>query len=341
MIKIKITQPYGKSPMLRQTPQGKGIWGNCQFFINESIENYDFWFIIDDLPRIESKSSKYAPIFIALEFPSIRPHINERFLSQFKEIISFGRDLRHPCLTETIALFSWHIGIKYITGGWEDDYKIYDDFTIPISKKEKTKLISVISSNKLYTEGHRKRLEFVNILSNHFGEKLDVYGRGIRSFPDKWDVIVPYKYHIALENSSCNNGISEKLYDVFLGESFPIYYGCTNVLDYFDKQSLATIDIDKPHESILLIEKLINTNTYEKSLNNIRESKNLVLNKYNFFAILSNYCEQIHKETPIKSAQKFTLYPEHTFKAENKKLHFVFENMKHLTAKFLKKYLPR
>ena len=48
-INIKITSPYGISPGLRQTPQAKGIWGDCQFFLNESIDECDFWIVIDDV----------------------------------------------------------------------------------------------------------------------------------------------------------------------------------------------------------------------------------------------------------------------------------------------------
>lgn len=313
MLKIQITQPYGKSPMLRQTPQEKGVWGECQFFINETIEDCDFWFIIDDLPKSESKFSKYPPAFIALEFPSIRPNINESFLCQFSEIISFGRNLNHSCVTETIALFSWHIGIQYVPDGWEKGYKIYDDFINPIYQETKTKLISVISSDKAFTEGHRKRLEFVDILKNHFGESIDVYGRGIRAFPDKWDVIAPYRYNIALENSVCNNGASEKLYDVFLGESFPIYYGCPNILEYFDNRAISIIDIDKPEESISTIENLIASKTYEKSIDYVREAKNLVLNRYNIFAVLSDYCEKRHIKESKRQMKKYDLHPESLF----------------------------
>lgn len=318
MIKILITHPYGKPngqqeqqeqsrAQLRQTPEGKGIWGNCQFFINEPIETCDFWFVIDDLADESSRFCNNPPIFLALETPSIRPNINERFLAQFKQIISYGRDLKHPCVMETISLSTWHIG------GYTQPYKIYDEFIVPIPQENKNKLISVVSSNKAFTKGHRKRLKFVKILRNHFGQKIDIYGRGINSFPDKWDVIVPYKYHISLENSSCRNYISEKLYDAFLGESFPIYYGCPNVLDYFSKESLSVIDIDKPNESISIIENLISSEAYEKSLNDIRKSKDLVLNSYNIFAMLSKYCEEIYLQKSDNQMTKYTLEPESSF----------------------------
>ena len=308
MIKILITHPYGKSfDLPRQSPQGKGIWGNCQFFVKEPIETCDFWFVLDDLPNESSAFCKNPPIFITIETPSIRTKINDQFLAQFKKVISYGRDLHHPCVIETICLTGWFIG------GSPESRKTYDDFVAPMPQINKNKLISVVSSNKTFTKGHRKRLKFVKLLRNHFGETIDIYGSGINPFPDKWDVTAPYKYHISLENSSCRNYISEKLYDAFLGESFPIYYGCPNVLDYFSKESLSVIDIDKPDESISIIENLIESETYEKSLDDIRKSKDLVLNNYNFFPILSKYCEEIYSQNPEKQLTRYTLENESSF----------------------------
>ena len=43
----------------------------------------------------------------------------------------------------------------------------------------------MISSNKAFTDGHRQRLKFVEALKEHFGENIDVFGRGINSFADK------------------------------------------------------------------------------------------------------------------------------------------------------------
>lgn len=50
---------------------------------------------------------------------------------------------------------------------------------------KKTKLISVITSNKAFTKGHLKRIEFVEKLKAYYGDKLDVFGQGFNSFEDK------------------------------------------------------------------------------------------------------------------------------------------------------------
>ena len=291
MIKVKITHPYGNWPLARQTPNNSGLWGNCQFFINDNTQECDYWFIFDDLLKEESVScNPKNTVIITLEFPEIRPDINLRFLKQFSTVFSYSRQIKHPRVIEVLSPFPWHIGVNNTNSSTTNiDFKTYDDFKTNSTLK-KTKLMSVISSNKEYIEGHRQRLRFVSALKEYFGDKIDIFGRGINSFADKWDVISPYKYHISLENSSCDNGISEKLYDAFLGEAFPFYYGCTNVSEYFSPQSISLIDINQIDESLRIIDSYISNQVYEERINCIKQSKELVLEKYNLFNLIANYC---------------------------------------------------
>ena len=212
MIKVKVTHPYRNWPLARQTPNNSGVWGDCQFFINDDIQECDYWFVFDNLFQEEKViCNPKNTIIITLEFPAIRPKINSKFLKQFDTIFSYSRQINHPRIKEILAPFPWHIGVNNTSNDTNSiNYKIYDDFKARFVP-EKPKLMSVISSNKAFTKGHRKRLNFVSALQEYFGKDIDVFGRGINDFSDKWDVISPYKYHISLENSSCKNGISEKL----------------------------------------------------------------------------------------------------------------------------------
>ena len=88
----------------------------------------------------------------------------------------------------------------------------------------------IILSDKDFSEGHKKRIEFVNkIISLPISEYIDVYGHGFKPIPDKWDAIAPYKYHLVLENSVQKDYWSEKLADSFLGFSFlGIFFSLSN-----------------------------------------------------------------------------------------------------------------
>ena len=182
-------------------------------------------------------------------------------------------------------------------------------------------MISTITSNKSFTEKHRKRISFVSILSNHFKQRLDVFGNGINSFEDKQDVIVDYKYHITLENCSYSDYWTEKLSDVFLAGTYPFYYGCPNLSKYFPKTSFSAIDIEDPEYSISLIEKEISNKRYEKSINIINGARVLVLDKYNIFSILSNYCSKIVLSNKTK---KIILKPESKFGRINRIFNKIF-----------------
>ena len=61
------------------------------------------------------------------------------------------------------------------------------------------------------TEGHKKRLLFVNELQKTFKDQIDFFGFGFNPIDNKKDAIDPYHYSIALENSNMNNWFTEKL----------------------------------------------------------------------------------------------------------------------------------
>ena len=65
------------------------------------------------------------------------------------------------------------------------------------------------------------------------------------------------------------------------------------------------------------IENLIESETYEKSLDDIKKSKNLVLNTYNIFAVLSKYCEDVYSQNLDKYMIKYSLEPEFNFNKLN------------------------
>jgi hypothetical protein len=167
--------------------------------------------------------------------------------------------------------------------------------------------MSVIVSNKKITKGHAKRIKFVKRLKEHFGKNLDVFGAGNEKLEDKWDGIAPYKYFIALENSSFPDYWTEKLSDAFLGGAYPLYYGCPNIHDYFSKDSLTLIDINNVSRAIETISRTIEACTYERSIKNIEIAKNLVLNKYNLFAIIADYCVRNQSHN---SKTSVTVFPE-------------------------------
>ncbi|MDD4900401.1 MAG: glycosyltransferase family 10, partial [Candidatus Omnitrophica bacterium] len=204
--------------------------------------------------------------------------------------------------------FPWHVGRKE-KNNRNLNFTMGYDCLKAIKEYKKDKLISVVSSSKAFTKGHCLRLDFVRKLKEYFGERIDVFGRGIRDFEDKWDVVAPYKYHIVLENNSAPDYWTEKLSDAFLGCSYPLYYGCTNIKDYFPEGSFTCIDMNDADWAIKKIESCINGQVYERSIGKLLEAKSLILDKYNFFPYAAALVNGLGNQNDYLN-EKITLFPQ-------------------------------
>jgi len=310
MIRIKLTTSFPEWPLLRQTHQSLGIWNNCHFFLNKDIDECDFWVVYEGLLTIEKTKCPYNyTTFITGEPPSIKKY-NPDFLNQFGTIITFRRDIEHPHIIYTQTALPWHIG-RRVRGTVNISFSKNFDELESLSNFQKNKLISVISSNKQFTEAQRKRIEFLISLREYFGSSIDIFGRGINNIEDKWDAIAPYKYHVVMENGVYLDYFTEKLSDTFLAGAYPFYYGAPNIFDYFPEKALSIIDIQQPEKACEIIQRTINEGLYERALPEIMRARKLVLKRYNLFPML---CDLIDKYPLISPKTDISLIPEFYFK---------------------------
>ena len=288
MYKIKVSTSFPDWPLIRQTPGSKGIWEDAQFFFNSEAGEYDAWIVYDDvLSTEETVCPKENIILITGEPPQLKNYLPD-FLSQFSAVITSHANMSHPRRILYQQSLPWHVGRKQRNHHNVAFAKSYDELRTMMDIP-KSRVLSVLVSAKNHTEGHAKRIEFVKRLKKYFGSEIDVYGRGINEIEDKWDAIAPYKYHIALENSLAEHYWTEKLSDVFLSETFPIYYGSPNVDEYFPAESYRTIDINDFGSAVHTIINTMNNDVYEKSIQSLKKAKLLVLEKYNLFPMVLNY----------------------------------------------------
>lgn len=291
MIIVKLTFNYDW-PLFRQTPNFSQIWGNYKFVIDNDLKECDFWIIYSDynlLPEKVKCSSKNI-IFIPAECYNTSPRFTQKFLNQFGLIITVQRELKHKNIVYSHNANPWFVG------------KSYNELMLE-SATEKTKLISVVSSNKIFTDGHQKRFNFVQNLKEHFGNQIDVFGRGINDFDDKWDVLANYKYTIAIENDYCDDWVTEKYFDCVYANSLPFYYGCPNLETYVDKNSYIRIDINDFESSIKTIENAINNNEYEKRTALLQEQKIKSLQTDQFFPWIVSILENLEINAVKKEIQ--------------------------------------
>ena len=170
---------------------------------------------------------------------------------------------------------------------------------------KKTRDLSVIASNKTMVPGHRRRQEFVSLIEDSLPE-VDVFGEGRnRSLRDKWEGLAPYRYSVAIENTSKANYWTEKISDCFLSFTVPIYYGATNIGDYFPKESFIWLPIDEEKEALEIIQNTLADDPWEARLPALREARRMLLDHYSLFgqvkALIRAEAENIRHSAVVKT----------------------------------------
>lgn len=102
----------------------------------------------------------------------------------------------------------------------------------------KTKLVSMIASSKVMCSDHQYRQTIINKYSG----QCDHFGRGFNPIVNKADGLRDYYFSFALENATYSNMFTEKLTDCFMCGTIPIYYGITNIGDFFDTNGIIILD---------------------------------------------------------------------------------------------------
>jgi hypothetical protein len=103
---------------------------------------------------------------------------------------------------------------------------------------EKTKLLSMISSNKNITVGHRKR----HMTIQKYASKMDLFGHGFTEIKDKEQGLNNYMFSIAIENDCYDTYFTEKILDCFATGTIPIYWGTKKVCNYFNSDGIIFLD---------------------------------------------------------------------------------------------------
>lgn len=317
MIDVKISIPGHGNNLTLKNFYSKNQNHKINYHINTQISKADFWLVLEDL-KYESEVCEVPKeniFYLNNETNYKVDHYFQNYIIQFLNQFSKGFGpyaTTHKNYVSAPSFSPWMIHANHVLDKIYDFSNLNFDFFSKLNSLEKTIDLSVICSNKSHTENHSLRLEFVKLLKNHFGEKLHWYGNGINSIEKKSEIIFKSKYHIAIENCSRINTVTEKLYDSFLGLSFPIYYGATNIGDLFDKDSLIIIDINDVSGSIKTIEHVLNSDFYQENFDKLIESKNKVLGEFNIFNRLNKLVEENYSINSYES-NKITLYSTNYF----------------------------
>ena len=314
MYKIKVSLPNEKNNLNIKdfVNNENNTYKNFKFYINEDIEEVDYWFVVENVIQNheETKVNKENIVYLNYETSYPKDYFLTKcmksYLSQFSKKYGCYNDFTDNYFSSP-PFQPWLINSSQ-NSSLESNSKRDYEYLTKLSGVEKTKNLSIICSTKKVTDDHAARLKFVETLEKHFNNNLDWYGTGKKKIEQKWEGISKYKYHIVLENESRNNLISEKLYDSYLGLSYPFYFGAPNLSEFFPKDSFSFIDIFNISESIEIIRNGIENNLYEEHFDKLLKSKNIVLNKFNLFKRMITIIEESPNENLSLKKTKNKIY---------------------------------
>jgi hypothetical protein len=118
---------------------------------------------------------------------------------------------------------------------WAPAYGSYiTDFGI----HTKSKLVSMIVSDKRWTKQHEIRHDFSRVNA----DKMDVFGRGTKEIVKKEEGLKDYMFSFAAENDTYDTYFTEKILDCFATGTIPIYMGTTKIVEYFNPDGIMFFD---------------------------------------------------------------------------------------------------
>lgn len=175
------------------------------------------------------------------------PQINESVIKYLLDNLDKTREHYKYIFTSIDSLLELGAPFTYNISNaapwiWEKNRKIH----------EKSKMVSMIASNKGWLRGHKNRLNWVEKLK----DKVDLFGSGRpNQLKDKEDGLVDYMFSVAIENDNSDTYFTEKLTDCFAVGTVPVYWGSRKVIDkYFDARGVIFLE-DDPTLSTLSKEK--------------------------------------------------------------------------------------
>ena len=282
--------------IINQTPKRSGIIGNTIFY-NSFNRDYDF--VINN-PNKFLRYQKDKSFLLHIEPPSYIKKSNlsdQKILNKFSKVYTTDPSLIEKNDSRYVAsppFVHWHLGANYHIGNIDKEKIIDYDFLSQVSIPDKEVNLATLNSNLLNIQGHQDRADFIERLCKmqydfnlYGGNKWSNFQQYKNNAPDgKWFPFSKSRYVLVIENEKAPYYWSEKLTDTMLCYATPIYYGCTNISDYFPKGSYYQIDI-KRKDSIDELISIVESDFHEQNIESLQAARELILGKYNMFSFMN------------------------------------------------------
>lgn len=292
-VKVRLLSGDSHWPWTRQLPDSQPIWGQTEFAIGDEpfhTGGAEDWLVVyETVPTHWATShDRSRTILFCGEPPTIKDY-SPAYLAQFGTVVTTDNTTAHPNAVVSQVALPWHVGIDMRSDRISPRLEYNDFLEVP----KKTKLCSVITSNKTMTREHRARLAFVERLQREFNGLIDFYGRGINEIDDKDQALAEYRFHIALENSRASHYFTEKLSDPILRGCYPMYFGAPNLADYIGAGAFTEIDVRDVDQAISIIRNVLNSDLDDRHAEAVGAARQKIMEECNIFAVIDRLVHTI------------------------------------------------
>lgn len=280
---VRIVKDWDWPDLMRQTPGSSGIWNSVRF-TTEPVRECDLLLILNN--RMKEGVTVKCPsdrIWVLMQEPYVRGHSDWMVegLDYASLVLTHYPVAGRSTHRKSQPALAWHVNQTF-------------DSLAEADVPPKTGQLSWVVGNAAEIPGHFKRLNLLRHIRESQELPIDLYGRAVRPVEDKWDALAPYRYSLAIENTSSPDYWTEKLADCFLSWTVPIYYGCPNLEAYFPKESFIRIEIDDPARAVERIGAVMRDDDWQRRLSALKEARDRVLHRYQLFP----YISEILREMP-------------------------------------------
>ena len=253
----------------------------------EPLKHINFSLFIDDIPETNNEMSDIN--ILILQEPNEYFGLHDYAIKNkhlFSVILTWDDKVLRNCENSQFLPF----GHTWFT---KDQYEV---------TYKKNFQISHLSGNLLKTYGQSLRHEII-----HRQNEISIPKKFFTTYGDRYDienarkgkqeVFADSMFGVAIENTSHNGYFSEKILDLFLLKTIPIYWGCSDINLYFNQKGI--IKFENVDHFIYISNKL--TESDYISLRDVIEENYLLALKYvNYEQCILNRIIEIFKDNNIK-----------------------------------------
>lgn len=290
LLRVRINMDCAPSGLHLLTPGGGLQIGRCRFELNPEVEGHaDFAVTLYNARPYDRFVCAPQNTLLIVGEPLAKKVYPKSYYRQFGHLVDTHTNSGHPNLQVSAPGLNWHVGLD--RNGYQYGY----DALQTMVKPEKQNKIAVVCSNAQRTEGQRQRLQLLEALKRRLGDRLVHFGRGFEPIDDKMAAILPYRFHLVLENCVLPNYWTEKLADALLGWAYPVYLGCPNIDRFLPENSVLSINDLDADSVVRQITDLLDAPLSSLRSAALSEARRRVLDVYNPFAWSAAWAERLYR----------------------------------------------